>query len=360
MGFCRSDSACGVFFVLAPPRLFAQTIIRGAGRSWISIAISLTIVSVAAVVLYHMLRDIELGKVIAALEAQSRWRILVATALVVAGYSNLVGYDLFALRTIGKRHIPLRVIAFASFTSYTIGHSLGAATLTCALLRFRVYSFWQMNVVDIAKIAFFTGMTYWLGNIVVLGVATAYAPQGLSAVDHLPEWLNRLMGLAGILALFCYLVWLAGGRRMVGRDNWRIALPSLRGTLLQIGIGALDRVLASLSIYMLLPASPDVSFVTVLVVFVTATLLGIVSHAPGSLGVIEAAILVGLPQYPREELLASLVTFRVLDFILPLTIATAMFGARELRLLVRRTQRTQADASFYPLSQPASDAARFD
>src|SRR6266705_1283539 len=108
---------------------------------------------------------------------------------------------------------------------------------------------------------------------------------------------------------------------MVGRDNWRIALPSLRGTLLQIGIGALDRVLASLSIYMLLPASPDVSFATVLVVFVTATLLGIVSHAPGSLGVIEA------------ELLASLVTFRVLDFFLPLMLATAMFGARELRLL---------------------------
>jgi len=126
---------------------------------------------------------------------------------------------------------------------------------------------------------------------------------------------------------------------MVGRDNWRIVLPGLRGTLLQIGIGALDRVLASLSIYMLLPASPDVSFATVLVVFVTATLLGIVSHAPGSLGVIEA------------ELLASLVTFRVLDFFLPLMLATAMFGARELRLLVRRTQRTQADASFYPLSQ---------
>ncbi len=108
---------------------------------------------------------------------------------------------------------------------------------------------------------------------------------------------------------------------MVGRDNWRIVLPGLRGTLLQIGIGALDRVLASLSIYMLLPASPDVSFATVLVVFVTATLLGIVSHAPGSLGVIEA------------ELLASLVTFRVLDFFLPLMLATAMFGARELRLL---------------------------
>ena len=111
---------------------------------------------------------------------------------------------------------------------------------------------------------------------------------------------------------------------------------------------------------MLLPASPDVSFATVLVVFVTATLLGIVSHAPGSLGVIEAAILVGLPQYPREELLASLVTFRVIDFFLPLMLATAMFGARELRLLVRRARRTQTDASFFPLSLPTNDAARFD
>jgi glycosyltransferase 2 family protein len=86
----------------------------------------------------------------------------------------------------------------------------------------------------------------------------------------------------------------------------------------------------------------------VLVVFVTATLLGIVSHAPGSLGVIEAAILVGLPQYPREELLASLVTFRVLDFILPLMLATAMFGARELHLLVRRSQKIKI-----PLPPPA-------
>ena len=102
--------------------------------------------------------------------------------------------------------------------------------------------------------------------------------------------------------------------RIVGRANWRIVLPNLRRTLLQIGIGTLDRCLASLSIYMLLPSSPAVGFATVVVVFVLATLLGAVSHAPGSLGVVEAAILIGLPQYQREELLATLLTFRVLVF----------------------------------------------
>jgi uncharacterized membrane protein YbhN (UPF0104 family) len=59
------------------------------------------------------------------------------------------------------------------------------------------------------------------------------------------------------------------------------------------------------------------------------------SHTPGSLGVVEAAILIGLPQYPREELLAIVITFRVLDFFLPLFIATTMFGLRELRLIAR-------------------------
>ena len=292
-----------------------------------------------------MLRGIEVGKVLAALAAQSGLSIVIAGTLVVAGYANLICYDLFALHTIGKDKIPFRVVAFASFTSYTIGHSLGAATLTCGLVRFRVYSFWNLKVVDIAKIAFMTGMTFWLGNVFVLGGAVAYAPQALSVLDQLPPWLNRLIGLSGLVAIACYLIWLVPRPRIVGRADWRIALPNLRRTFLQLGIGTLDRALASLSIYMLLPTSPAVGFATVVVIFVLATLLGAVSHAPGSLGVVEAAILVGLPQYQREELLATLLIFRVLDFFLPLILATLMFGLRELRLLARRAQSRRTAAT---------------
>jgi uncharacterized membrane protein YbhN (UPF0104 family) len=327
---------------LAATSSLTQTIIRGVGRSRISVAISLLIVAAAVATLYYLLRGIDAGKVVIAIEAQSGLHILIAGALVVAGYANLICYDLFALRTIGKQGIPLRVVAFASFTSYTIGHSLGAATLTCGLVRFRVYSVWGLTIVDIAKIAFATGMTFWLGNVFVLGGAAAYAPQALSVIDHVPFWINRLIGFAGLFAIVCYLAWLMPQPRFVGRANWRIVLPSPRCTLLQIGIGTLDRCLASLSIYMLLPASPAVGFATVLTVFVLATLLGAVSHTPGSLGVVEAAMLIGLPQYPREDLLATLLTFRVLDFFLPLLLATLMFGMRELRLLAQRAHNRRA------------------
>ncbi len=263
--------------------------------------------------------------------------------LVVAGYANLICYDLFALATIGKRKIPLRVVAFASFTSYTIGHSLGAATVTCGLVRLRVYSFWKLSVADVARIAFVTGMTFWLGNIFVLGGAIVYQPDALGVFDQLPASINRLIGLAGLFAIGCYLLWLIPKPRVVGRANWRITLPDWRRTLLQTGIGALDRCLASVSIFMLLPNSPSVGFATIVVVFVLATLLGAASHTPGSLGVVEAAILIGLPQYPREDLVATLLTFRVLDFFLPLLLATVLFGLREFRLLARRAEGRPTD-----------------
>jgi glycosyltransferase 2 family protein len=132
-----------------------------------------------------------------------------------------------------------------------------------------------------------------------------------------------------------YLVWLAPRPRTVGRADWRIVLPNLRSTLLQIGIGALDLTFITTAMYILLPPDPPVGFVTVMVPFLTATFLGTISHAPGGLGVIEATMLLGLGQFPREEMLASLLTFRAVYFILPLILATLSLGLRELRLLAR-------------------------
>lgn len=322
-----------------PKSNVTSTAIEKLGRNWRSVAITLSILIAAILTLGYLLRDIDVDKVIAALKAQSERKILIAGAFVVAGYVTLIFYDLFALRTIGRSAVPFRVAALASFTSFTIGHSLGAATLTSGLVRLRVYSAWGLNVVDIAKIAFVTGMTFWLGNAFVLGGALVYAPDAASAVDHLPPWINRTIGLSGLAGILCYLLWLLPRPRVVGRANWRIELPNLRFTLVQIGIGATDLVLVTLAMYTLLPPQPAVDFATVLVIFLTATLLGTISHAPGSLGVIEAAVLIGLPQFQKEELLAALLTFRALYFVLPLVLASCALAVRELGLLARPTAK---------------------
>src|SRR5262249_43533847 len=156
-----------------------------------------------------------------------------------------------------------------------------------------------------------------------------------SAVDQLPPWANRLIGVAGLITLFGYLLWLMPRPRVIRRSNWQIVLPSPRLTLVQIGIGIFDLGAGATRVYTLLPAHPAIDFITLRVVFVTAILVGFLSHAPGSRGVIEVAMLVGLPQFAKEELLASLLIFRFLYFVLPLSLAALLLGLRELRLLAR-------------------------
>jgi uncharacterized membrane protein YbhN (UPF0104 family) len=115
-----------------------------------------------------------------------------------------------------------------------------------------------------------------------------------------------------------------------------VALPPGPLTLLQIVIGIIDLGFCSLAMYVLVPNQPDLGFVTVAVVFVSATLLGFASHSPGGLGVFDAAMLIALWQYDKEDLLAGLLIFRLLYYIAPFALALATLGARELVLSLQR------------------------
>jgi uncharacterized membrane protein YbhN (UPF0104 family) len=313
--------------------------------NWIAAAISLLIITIAGVTLLRLFREIEIDKVIAALKAQSLHGIVVSCGFVAMGYVMLTCYDLFALRAIGRDRVPYRVAAFASFTSYTVGHNFGAPLFTSAVIRYRIYSAWGLSVVDIAKIAFVTGLTYWLGNAVVLGCGFSFIPSAASAIDDLPVSINRVVGVLGLLIVAGYVLWLLPRPRIVGRPHWRLVLPGPKSTLIQIGIGVLDLTFVALAMYALLPSQPPIGVFDLIVIFVTAMLIGVLSYAPGSLGVIEAAMFIALPQFQREGLLASLLVFRVLYFVIPLLLAVLLLGSRELWVVVsaRRSAVTDAD-----------------
>ena len=306
--------------------------------SWspIGLAVSALIVGGASVALFYVLRDIEVSRALAAIGATPSESILLAGCFVALSYLTLTFYDLFSLRTIGHNHVPYRVAAMASFTSYSIGHNLGATVFTAGAVRWRIYSGWDMSLMDVAKMAFITGLTFWLGNIVVLGVAMIAYPEAAGAVDQLPASLNQALGLLGLAVIGSYLLWLLPKPRSVGRGTWAVVLPGMPLTLVQIGIGVLDLCASGLALYTLLPAEPAVGFTTVLVIYVTAMLIGFLSHAPGSLGVFEAAVLIAMPEFAKEDLLASLLIFRCLYFVLPLGLALALVATRETSLFKRQ------------------------
>jgi uncharacterized membrane protein YbhN (UPF0104 family) len=197
-------------------------------------------------------------------------------------------------------------------------------------VRYRIYSAWGLDAIAVAKLCFVTGLTFWLGNATVLGLGIAYAPGAASAINQLPAWFNRGAAIVTLAVLAIYIGWVWRRPRTVGRSGWRVTLPGGPLTLLQIGIGIVDLSFCALAMYMLVP--DEIGFVTLAVIFVSATLLGFASHAPGGIGVFDAAMLVALWQFDKEELLAGLLLFRLLYYVIPFAISLAILGARELLL----------------------------
>ena len=208
------------------------------------------------VVLYRKLHNINVNKVLTAMATVEYRDVVYAALFVAAGYFTLTFYDLFALRTIGRRDLPYRIAALAGFTSYSVGHNVGASVFTGGAVRYRIYSAWGLDAVEVAKICFIAGTTFWLGNIAVLGLGFAWHPEAASAIDQLPELLNRVLGVTALAVLAGYVAWVWQTPRVIGRDNWQVQLPGGPLTLLQIVIGIIDLGCCSLAMYVLVPNEP--------------------------------------------------------------------------------------------------------
>jgi len=328
------------------------------GWKRLGVAASIGIILLAMTTLVRTLRGVDTSVILTALADINSAHIAMAALCVVGAFCTLTFYDFFALRTIGKNHVPYRIAALSSFTSYTIGHNIGATVFTGGAIRFRIYSDYGLSAIDVAKICFLSGLTFWLGNTFVLGIGMALHPGAASAMDQLPEAINRLIAIGGVAAIVAYLVWLAlgEGRRELGQNGWKVILPSARLTLLQILIGVVDLGFCALAMYLLMPAEPYVDFMSLAVVFILATLLGFASHAPGSIGVFDAAMLIALSQFGREQLVATLLVFRVLYFVIPFGISVSIMGSREIWLnVVRPWQRRRRLNSACPPTTPAAE-----
>jgi glycosyltransferase 2 family protein len=309
-------------------RFFEQKI----GLHRLGILLSVTIIAIAVVVLYRKLHNINVNKVLIAMATVEYRDVAISALFVAAGYFTLTFYDLFALRTIGRKDVPYRVAALAGFTSYSVGHNVGASVFTGGAVRYRIYSAWGLDAIEVAKLCFIAGLTFWLGNVTVLGFGFAYHPQAASDIDQLPFWVNRAFGIFALMVLTAYIVWVWRTPRVIGRQNWEVRLPSGPLTLLQILIGIVDLSCCAMAMYMVVPNEPHIQFIDVAVIFITATLLGFASHSPGGLGVFDAAMLIALWEFDAEELLAGLLIFRLLYYILPFALALAVLGIREFRL----------------------------
>src|SRR6202046_3373571 len=209
------------------------------GWKRLGIAASLLIITLAITTLVRTLKGVNTGVILVALTDIPPAHIVLAALCVVGAFCTLTFYDFFALRTIGKKHVPYRMAARSSFTSYSIGHNIGATVFTGGAIRFRIYADYGLTAIDVAKICFLSGLTFWLGNLCVLGFGRAWHPEAASAMDLLPAAINRLIALGCLAGIAAYFTWLVMGknRRELGQNGWKGVVPSGRLAVREIPVG---------------------------------------------------------------------------------------------------------------------------
>jgi glycosyltransferase 2 family protein len=307
---------------------------RNKALKYIGLTVSLALITTAVIILYKKLQNIS-WKLVGETITNIPTHYLVGAGLAVAAaYATLTLYDYYAVRTIGRDDIAYKHTALASFTSYSIAHNLGATMFTAAVVRYLIYSRYGMTAGEVIKVCFIAGLTFWLGNLTVLGLGFSLEPEAVAPIlgnVGLTSGMIQSIGIAMLILLSGYVFMMTRENRTFGKGDWSITLPNWKITSLQILIGIIDLTFCAIAMQLLLPKGIDmIPFRELMVVFVTAMLLGFASHAPGGVGAFEAAMLISLPHLEDETVLAAIILFRLFYFIIPFLLALLIIAAREI------------------------------
>jgi len=303
--------------------------------------VALAVLVAAGFVLWDKLGDLETDQIWHGLQNTPWSGIGLSLLCTAAAYLVLTVYDSTAFKYI-KRPMPFGRIMYVSFVAYAFSHTIGVGAVSGGSVRYRFYSRWGVSVYDIATVIIFGGMAYVLGIVAVAGMIIIANAGDLSVAMGLPAWTARLVGVAAALVGSAYLLWSVIGRPSFSLKGRRFRPPSLKIGLTQIATACLEWGFASATLYFLLPDDIGVTYWHFVGIYVIGYVAGMISQSPGGIGAFEAVLFVLLPESAsKESILAAILAYRALYFLLPFVIALAMMSASEARGTARAARRAR-------------------
>jgi uncharacterized membrane protein YbhN (UPF0104 family) len=292
--------------------------------------------ALAAFLVYRALQQYSMSEILESLRAISLRHLALGAAFTAGSFICLTASDTLAVRYTG-RDLPYRKIALASFTSLSIGHTLGFAALSSGAIRYRFYTGWGLSPGDVGRIILFCAMTVAVGLATGGGLASLAQPALVAEVFKIaPAAATGIGGLLLLLVLI-YLGLAAFVHRPIQIRHFQLPVPRLRLAIGQVAVGTTDVLLVSAVLHQMLSATADIGYFPVAATYVAANVAAIATHVPGGLGVIEAVI---LSLVPGANVVGALVAFRALYYLIPFVIGCAVFAIAEI---MRRQRRVAAD-----------------
>jgi uncharacterized membrane protein YbhN (UPF0104 family) len=283
-------------------------------------AAAIAVCTIAATLLLRDVRTFTLDDIAHAWRSIPRSKVGMSLLLTAASFSALGGYDILATRTLFPGRVHARLACLAGAAGNAISNTLGFHAVTGSLVRYHLYRQAGLKVKEVAALVAFTWSALGLGFVTVFALALLARHSSL---------FESFAGASLLVALMALLVWLGRRGRQFSVARLSLALPSSRIAALQLAIGAVEMSAAIGALYILMPAMSG-SFAGFAAAYIAAVLLGIVSHAPGGLGVFEAAMLSFTSGQDEAGILAALLLYRLIYNLLPFGLAALALGGFEL------------------------------
>lgn len=306
---------------------------------WGKRALTLLLLLAISTLLYTSLRNLDWEEVRQALNAYSPQILLLGTLITLASYLLSGGYDLLG-RKYSRHHLPTRQIILVAMAGYAF--TLNFTTwIGGVAMRYRLYTRLGLSASTVTRILSLSLLTNWTSCMALAGVI--FSLRLVELPDNWTLGMNslQLLGFALLGLVSAYVGICAFSRQRVWRFRERyVTLPSLRIVLLQLCLGASNWSLMAALIYWLLPEGA--TYASVLGVLLISCMAAVVAHVPAGLGVLEAVFLALLQhQHSQASLIAALITYRVLYYLLPLLVISVTYAVLEKRAKNLRKRNEQ-------------------
>ena len=274
-------------------------------------------------------RGIDWGDVLSAFSKLPVISLVMAAALAAASFLLYSTFDLLGRRITGHP-LGAGTVMGVTFVSYAFNLNLGSLVGGVAF-RYRLYSRLGLDNPTITRVLGFSMLTNWFGYLVVAGAAFCFWPLELPADWKIDNGGLRVLGamLLVLAAGFLALCALASDKTWHIRGH-AFQPPPLRMALLQMLMSCTNWCLMGGVVWLLLQRT--VPYPEVVAVLLVGAVAGVITHVPAGLGVLEAVFVALLShRLPQGQILAALIGYRVLYYLLPLAIATVSYLVMEVR-----------------------------
>ncbi|WP_296233430.1 lysylphosphatidylglycerol synthase domain-containing protein [Pseudomonas sp. UBA4617] len=308
-------------------------------QTWAKRLFTLLFLVLIPVLLFTLARNLDWNEVRQSLLAYKPGSLAIGLAMALCSFLIFASYDLLA-RTYTGHNLPARQVLPVAFVCYAF--NLNFTTWVGGVaLRYRLYSRLGLDTPTITRILTLGLLTNWMGYMLLAG--GVFALRLVELPSNWPVGTGGLQLIGFLLLAITVTYLLACGMAKKRTWQWRdheLTLPSLRLASCQVALGASNWAVMALLIDWLLPE--QAFYPAVLGVLLISCVAGVVAHIPAGLGVLETVFL-GLlhGQFGQGSLVAALLAYRTLYYLIPLVLAVMTYLILEKRAkAMRRREKT--------------------